>query len=374
MNDPTFQVVNEIKITEVILRVRKEVEKTLNQIYVYLKKFHLNEEAFEDTLKRIETSEIEFIRKIMNLKEVKQEGDVVRSYLERYLKKKIYPDDVLKRAKQNLKYHSLRKSQERLLLSKLNEFIKIKERNANILNKIGKSVEIKETYSKLQRYWDLEKFLGKYTNWDYIEGLNRINFVFKDEFNKILDDLIPLVNKIAEKEKLSILLKLPNNIDIVQNYIERYEKYISYPTSDDLGVLSIYNKCLLDLHAKINPEIRAKLLIITKYKKTNKNWLDSYQLVLDKYRELSKGKYFIDEERKTIKEIIAKLRKDARRYEIGEKSKSRPTEREGGGMWRGVKIRCEEILTIIVKYPKYIFRNQREEAENTLREVKNKIG
>lgn len=85
------------------MRVREKVEQILNQIYVYLKKFHLNEEVLEDTLKRLETSDIDYIRKIMKLKEVKQEGDKVRSYLERYLKTK-YPDDVLKRAKQNLKY------------------------------------------------------------------------------------------------------------------------------------------------------------------------------------------------------------------------------------------------------------------------------
>ena len=358
--------------------IERILEFKRNMYWLFLEnldEFHLKRSNIEETLKELQKSEKKFVKDMLDLEEVKREGEVVRNFLNKFKRSK-KNNNLLNAAIENLKGSKLNKRQRDLISAKLTDSLKLIERNKKILNSIEKSEVLNQNYVKLQKYSYIERILNRYRGMDWLIAFKKIHLYYKENngYGAALGNLIPLLKEMAENEKNFVINNLQNDTERINEHIKYYNNCIRLPISEKLELSDIFIECLGKLYEKKMPKYKARLQEIEDYKIAHRDWLGRYKDILAMYWKITEGKNYVENERKTVQEVIAKLRKDIKIFIKGEKEKHKNKKLEKDNpQWKGVLKRNKDIINIIKKYSLYNFENQRKEAEEQIKTAKSKL-
>jgi len=255
-------------------------------------------------------------------------------------------EGIIKYSKLRPTVEKFRRLKGKITEEKFNNYLNIKQRmtESKIFNE--RIEMISETEQSLKFFTTIEQFLEKSKDKDYIEALCRM---YRAGNIKKVRPLIPLIEHLVQKEFNLIKTMFSGNNKVLNAAIERYTEYLENRDMENLELNEIFRDKLNELLAVRHPGRKANIERIERYKRTNPEWIESEQevnKVLTMCKQLSFR--YSSEELKTLKEVIAHLKKEAKEF-------------RRCGNKKAALVQYDKILILISKYSR-IYNLQRTEA------------
>ncbi len=338
----------------------------------------LDDAYIEEIIKNLRKPVNEYIKEILKLDVFNEEREEIQKVIQEASQlepKREFLENILK----NLKKSKLKGKIKKSLNKKFKKLKQIKERNEMISLRIDKSEALNDMYNLLKHSWTLEPILERHLDQDYVRGLSDVHlFNDKEEERNALYDIIPLIQELAVEEKKRDLLLNQDDLDLLNENIEKYQNYIDLKISGTLDLSDIFQEAYSGLFRIRESNLGFRVNEIEKEKeemaerarqedKGNKKkneedyqkaWLAKYQYFLNKYRNArNKKKIYILEEYKSIKQVIRVLMEEE--VEMLETTK------------RAGLVKPKHILKLISEYEVfYKFEKERKWAEHEMKKYR----